>query len=101
MSCSHARVQIKSSGCLVGGGTHRVRAEELSQNSVAAFRNQEKQFRSCSLFFLAEHKRLDFTRKDTTGGYLKKEKKKNLIEHKKDFYFCLRTFQGAAQSRIF
>lgn len=75
MSCSHARVQIKSSGCLVGGGTHRVRAEELSQNSVAAFRNQEKQFRSCS-FFLAEHKRLDFTHKDTTGGYLKKEGKK-------------------------
>lgn len=42
MSCTHARVHIKSSGCLVGGGTHRVRREELSQNCVAAFRNLRK-----------------------------------------------------------
>lgn len=58
-------------------------------------KNQVKRFSS-----LAELKLLDFTHKDTTGGYYKKEEKKNIIEYKRDVLFCQRTFQGAAESRV-
>lgn len=47
---------------------------------------------------LAEHKQLYFMHKNTTGGYLQKKPSLNI---KEIFIFCLRSFQGAAESRSF
>lgn len=72
---------------------HRVRAEELSQNSVAAFSKPRKVIP----FFWQNISRLTSHTK-IQQEYVFFLKKKKHIEH---FYFRLRTFQGAAQSRIF
>lgn len=59
-----------------------MRGEELSHNGTIS-KNQVKRFSS-----LAELKLLDFTHKDTTGGYYKKEEKNPLLNIKEMFYFA-------------
>lgn len=93
MSCTHARVHIKSSGCLVGGGTHRLRREELSQNCVAAFRN----LRKAIPFVLCIFGR-------TLAVWLHTHTYSDLQEkpyRKVDRFLFLRTFRGCTKVIIF